>query len=104
MLISALHCHPGAAPMTTEDSFRSKYYLIILLTCLSMLSAEVTVTRLLAYKFFFNFVFLVLSLAQLGIAAAAAWIFASGRTAFVPGFFRRSLIGMAVAPALFLGG
>jgi spermidine synthase len=87
-----------------ENGFHFKYYIVIFIVCLAMLSAEITVTRLLAYKFFFNFVFLVLSLAQLGIATAAAWIFAKARADFAPGFFRRSLLGMAVAPALFLGG
>jgi len=77
---------------------------IAFLVSLSMLSAEVTVTRLLSYKFFFHFVFLVLSLAQLGIAASAAQVYVSGQRTFGAEFLRNKLFGMCVAPVLFLAG
>jgi Spermine/spermidine synthase domain len=80
-----------------------RYYLILFLVSLAMLSAQVTVTRLLSYKLFFHFVFLIISLAHLGIAGAGAWIFASGRQTFGGEFLRKSLYGMALALLTFLG-
>jgi hypothetical protein len=80
-----------------------RYCLILFLVSLSMLSAQVTVTRLLSYKFFFHFVFLVISLAHLGIAGAGAWLFAGGRRTFTPDFFRWALYGMALSLLAFLG-
>src|SRR5690349_3880282 len=77
--------------------------LILFLVSLSMLSAQVTVTRLLSYKLFFHFVFLIVSLAHLGIAGAGAWIFAGGRDRFSPWFFRKSLYAMALSILGFLG-
>jgi predicted membrane-bound spermidine synthase len=86
-----------------SDGCPRRYYLILFLVSLSMLSAEVTVTRLLSYKFFLHFVYLVISLAHLGIAGAGAWIFAERLRAFTPAFYRRALCGMALALLLFLG-
>jgi spermidine synthase len=93
-------------PFASPDSRRVsplRFCLILFLVSLSMLSAQITVTRLLSYKFFFHFVFLVISLAHLGIAGAGAWIFASGRRTFSPDFFRRALYGMALSLLAFLG-
>jgi hypothetical protein len=79
-----------------------RFCLILFLVSLAMLSAQVTVTRLLSYKLFFHFVFLIISLAHLGIAGAGAWIFASGRRSFSPTSLRTSLYGMAFTLLLFL--
>jgi spermidine synthase len=87
----------------TNDISPGRYYLILALVSLSMLGAQITVTRLLSYKLFYHFVFLMISLAHLGIAAAAAWIFAGGRQSFAPSFYRNSLFGMALALIGFLG-
>ncbi len=51
---------------------------VAFLVALALLHAEITVTRLLAYQFFYHFVFLVVSLAQLGLAGAGAWVYAAG--------------------------
>jgi hypothetical protein len=85
-----------------SDAFSKRLFAVIFLTCLAMLSAEVTVTRLLSYRFFFHFVFLVLSLAHLGIAGGAAWTFASGRRCFGDSYLRCGFLGMAITPVLFL--
>jgi hypothetical protein len=92
-----------SAPANPGRATSLRYSAILFLVSLSMLSAQVTVTRLLAYKFFFHFVFLVISLAHLGIAGAGAWLFASGRRTFTPDFFRWALYGMALALLAFLG-
>jgi hypothetical protein len=63
--------HPRRPPV--------RAYWAVFLLCVASLSMEVTVTRLLSYKFFFHFVFLVLSIAQLGLAAAAVWVFSRQR-------------------------
>ena len=56
-----------------------KNALIIFLSSICLLNAEITITRLLAYRFFYHYVFLVVSLAQLGLAAAGAWTYVSNR-------------------------
>ncbi len=68
-----------------------RYGLIVFLVSLALLNAQVTVTRLLAYRFFYHFVFLVISLAQLGVAGAGAWVYASRRRH--RGYLRRDLVG-----------
>jgi hypothetical protein len=77
---------------------------MIFLVSAAMLSAEVTVTRLLSYKFYFHFVFLVISLAQLGIAGAGAWLFVLGKRAAVQKSFTWGLLGIAAFCVLFLFG
>jgi hypothetical protein len=91
------------SPTESQRSSPALYYAILFLVSLAMLSAQVTVTRLLSYKLFFHFVFLLISLAHLGIAGAATWIFANGWSTFSPAFFRRALYLMAVSLILFLG-
>ncbi|MEI7687161.1 MAG: hypothetical protein WCL32_19255 [Planctomycetota bacterium] len=86
-----------------ESTSSFRFGLILFLVSLSMLSAQITVTRLLSYKLFFHFVFLMISLAQLGIAAAGAWIFAGGKDRLSPEFYRTSLYAMAVTLLAFLG-
>ena len=95
--------NPAAPTTESHRSSPALYYAILFLVSLAMLSAQVTVTRLLSYKLFFHFVFLLISLAHLGIAGAATWIFASGWSTFSPAFFRRALYLMAVSLILFLG-
>jgi hypothetical protein len=92
-----------AAPAESRQASPALYCAILLLVSLAMLSAQVTVTRLLSHKLFFHFVFLLISLAHLGIAGAATWIFSNGLSTFSPAFFRRSLYLMAVSLILFLG-
>ncbi len=48
----------------------------VFLVSLGLLAAQVSVTRLVAYRFLYHFVFFVISLSQLGLAAAGAWIYA----------------------------
>lgn len=86
--------------VATRDTWRP--VAIVFLVCLASLNAEVTVTRLLAYQFFYHFVFLALCLAHLGIAAAAAWVFITHRAGSA-GLRHALLLGMAAAPLLFLG-
>jgi hypothetical protein len=72
---------------------------IAFLVALALLCAQVAVTRLLAYRLFYHFVFLVVSLAQLGLAGAGAWIYASGRRVWRLGELVRAL-GSASALSL----
>lgn len=65
---------------------------IAFLVALALLCAQVAVTRLLAYRLFYHFVFLVVSLAQLGLAGAGAWIYASGRRSWRPQELIRALV------------
>ncbi len=65
------------------------YGLVVFVVSVALLNAQVTATRLLAYRFFYHFVFLVISMAQLGLAAAGAWAYASRRASAS----RRSLVG-----------
>src|SRR5262245_23669325 len=67
--------------------------LIVFLVSLSLLNAQVSVTRLLAYRFFYHFVFFVISLSQLGLAVAGAWIYASRRMAWYRHDLERWLLG-----------
>lgn len=69
--------------MESEIQSRLSYRtasLVAALVALALLCAQVSVTRLLAYRLFYHFVFFVVSLAQLGLAGAGAWVYASGRT------------------------
>jgi len=75
---------------------------VIFVLALVMLSTEVTVTRLLAYKFYYHYVFLVLSLAQLGLAAAGAWIYALDLKRFGPRTFVRGTLGVAFLSVTFV--
>ena len=84
--------------------FHNRYFIVVFLVSLTMLSAEVTVTRLLSYKFYFHFVFLVISLAQLGIAGAGAWVFALEERGENRKLFLWGLIGIALFALLFLLG
>jgi spermidine synthase len=77
-------------------------YPIIIVLSLVMLSTEVTVTRLLAYKFFYHYVFLVLSLAQLGLAASGAWIYALNLRKFGARTFRGGVIAVAALTLAFV--
>lgn len=87
-----------------DDLFDGRWRLdvVAFLVALALLDAQVTVTRLLAYQFFYHFVFLAISLAQLGLAGAGAWVYASGTKAWK----RRHLVGWslggAVVPILLL--
>lgn len=76
--------------------------LIVFLVSLALLNAQVTVTRLLAYRFFYHFVFLAISLAQLGLAGAGAWLYASKRLASRPGDLHRWLLLQAAMPLVVL--
>ena len=78
-------------------------WLVAFLISLALLSGQVTVTRLLSYPLFYHFVFLVISLAQLGLAAAGAWIYASGRTSWSRGELAGWLGGVSLASLAVLG-
>lgn len=88
------------SPGLHEAAGSVRYVIIAFLVALALLNAQVTVTRLLAYRFFYHFVFFVISLAQLGLAAAGAWIYASGHVTWRQKDLVRSLLAMA---ALTLG-
>ena len=75
---------------------------IVFVLALVMLSTEVTVTRLLAYKLFYHYVFLVLSLALLGLAAAGAWIYALETKKFGRRTYVRGTLGVAALSVLFV--
>ncbi len=78
------------------------YGLIVLVVSVALLSAQVTATRLLGYRFYYHFVFLVISMAQLGLAAAGAWVYASRRVSASPGRLVRWLLGAAAVVLLTL--
>lgn len=51
------------------------YLLLAFVTSIAMLDAQIAITRLLSYRFFYHYVFFVISLAQLGLAGAGALIY-----------------------------
>jgi hypothetical protein len=76
--------------------------LAVFLVSLALLNGQVTVTRLLSYRFYYHFVFFVVSLAQLGLTAAGVWVYASSRREW----YRREIaawsLGLAALPVLIL--
>ena len=48
------------------------YLLLAFVASIAMLDAQIAITRLLSYRFFYHYVFFVVSLAQLGLAGAGA--------------------------------
>lgn len=93
----------GGTPVSS-DRFRGRYFIVIFLLSVTMLSVQVTVTRLLSYKFYFHLVFLVISLAQLGIAGAGAWVFALGERVSARKLPLWGLVGITAVTILFLLG
>jgi hypothetical protein len=90
--------------LASSSSFRRRYFVVVFLVSLAMLGAQVTVTRLLSYKFYFHFVFLVISLAQLGIAGAGAWVFVVGKRMNLRSILVAGLLGIALFALLLLLG
>jgi MFS family permease len=88
--------------LTSSDGFGRRYFAVIFLVSVAMLGAQVTVTRLLSYKFYFHFVFLVISLAQLGIAGAGAWVFVLGSRLNLRRALMFGLLGIVVFTLLLL--
>jgi hypothetical protein len=90
--------------LATSDRFGRRYFVVVFLVSVAMLGAQVTVTRLLSYKFYFHFVFLVVSLAQLGIAGAGAWVFVLGKRLNLRPVLTVGLLGITVLVILLLLG
>jgi hypothetical protein len=86
----------------TEFGGPLRYAAIAFLVSLALLNSQVTVTRLLAYRFFYHYVFFVISLAQLGLAAAGAWVYASRRRSWTRRDLSDWILGLGILPLAIL--
>lgn len=78
------------------------YLLIAFVTSIAMLDAQIAITRLLSYRFFYHYVFFVVSLAQLGLAGAGALIYWKQKWIGKPSLLGKSLVIMSLSLLLTL--
>jgi spermidine synthase len=72
------------------------YAIVVVLTSLALLDAQVSFTRLLSYRFYYHYVFFVVSLAQLGLGAAGALLYWKRTWLGEPKLLIRCLIAMSL--------
>ena len=74
--VAASHVGETSAPVSTRTS---NYYLEIFLVSFAGLLLEISYTRIVSYKLFYYYTYLVIGLALLGIGSGGVFVAISGR-------------------------